>query len=120
MSTEPPSAKELVSRLEQASRRMLEPTPEAIEQVARELESVESCLRQRLGAAGDALPGLGGAELRLLRELRRQTRRAAVLLENAAALRLGWARLLSVMTAGYTPQGEPAPLETPASLIVEG
>jgi len=40
--------------------------------------------------------------------------------ENAAAFRLGWARVLGAMTGGYTERGEPKLLEPPATIAIEG
>lgn len=111
---------EVAPRLEWGARRLLELAPEAIEEAAGEFERIERRLRELVRADGERGAGPPCPEARTLRELRRQVRLAALLLENAGALRLGWARVLSVMTAGYTPHGEPAALKPPATVAVEG
>jgi hypothetical protein len=101
-------------------RRLLErPTSAAVAQSAVHLEGavnglrdLERCLRQE-GAGRHA--GLA----RELNQLRREVGRASQLLESAAALYMGWARLLFAASGGYTAQGEPAAPVTPRSLSVE-
>lgn len=116
----PPPWDEVVRHLERAGLDLLVPTPEKLEEVAGELERAESRLRELLRPAGAPGAGPPGTEPHALRQLRRQVGRVAALLENAGALRLGWARVLGVMIAGYTSRGEPVPLEAPAGIVIEG
>ncbi len=111
-----PPCEEVVLRLERACRRLLTPCPEALEEAAAELERAESCLREFAGAA----PAPCAPQPPILRELRRLTRLAELLLTNAETLQSGWARWLSVMTGGYTAQGQPAALESAPSVVIEG
>lgn len=116
----PPEWDAVAARLERAARCLLAPTPGAVEEAATELESVESRLRELLRAPEQVGSWQAVVDARSLRELQRSLRIVALLLENAGALRVGWARLISVMAAGYTSQGQPAPLQPPPSVVMEG
>ncbi|MGC8791968.1 MAG: hypothetical protein ACP5U2_01085 [Bryobacteraceae bacterium] len=106
------SWEQLALRLSRAEQLLLAPGAEACEAAATELEEVERALR--------AAPK-GGAGARLAAEsLRERLRRVSRLLENAGELWRGWGRLLGALAGGYTASGEPAPLEPPASLNLEG
>jgi hypothetical protein len=101
-------------------RRLLErPTSAAVAQGAVHLEDAANGLRdleQRLRRGGT---GRRPSLARELNELRREVGRASEMLENAAALYMGWARLLFAAAGGYTPRGEPAAPAAPRSLSME-
>jgi hypothetical protein len=81
------------------------------------LERAEGALRRLI----ECLKAGGGEEARAeLERLGREIGRLRALLEGAAALRLGWARRLLVITCGYTAQGEAALPQLARRLSVEG
>jgi hypothetical protein len=84
-----------------------------LENAANRLRDLEQGLRR--GGGGNHR----GLALEL-GELRRELAQASEMLESAAALYMGWARLLFAAAAGYTARGEPAAPAAPRRLSVEG
>lgn len=84
-----------------------------LENAANRLRDLEQGLRR---GGGGRPPGLA----RELGELRRELARASEMLESAAALYLGWARLLFAAAGGYTARGEPAAQLAARRFSVEG
>lgn len=105
--------------LQEARRLLARPASGAVSASAVHLENAANRLRdleRRLRRGG------GGRQADLARELdglRRDVARASEMLENAAALYMGWARLLFAAAGGYTASGEPARPASPARISVE-
>lgn len=99
------------------------PAAEALEGAGAHLEQAIGQM-ERLARdlkSGTALSEGERAELlERLGQLRRETARTGALVEGAATLRLGWARLLYAAACGYTARGEPARPEVARRLSVEG
>lgn len=91
----------------------------SLEPIENELKAAEAAL---LRLAGACTPGCCQTTQLAegLRELKASAQLLAALLEQAAAFRLGWARLWSALAGGYTAGGEPAPLALPPTLSVQG
>lgn len=106
------SAEAALGRAEQL---LMAPSTQACEATAVQLEAVEGALRAALSSSTAARPEPGQVQ-----RLRGGLRRVTLLLDNAAAFRLGWARVLAAMVGGYTERGEPKPLQPPASIELEG
>ncbi len=83
-----------------------------LEDTANRLRDLEWGLRR---SGGGRQPELA----RELGELRRELAQASEMLENAAALYMGWAQLLFAAAGGYTARGEPAAPATARRLSVE-
>jgi hypothetical protein len=94
--------------LREVRRLLMRPAGGAVAESAVHLENAANRLRdleRRLRRVdGGRQPELA----RELGELRRDVARASEMLENAAALYMGWARLLFAAAGGYTATGEPA------------
>jgi len=110
----------------EAQAQLRRPTAEAVESTRPGLERATGALERLVKClkAGDPQgAGAGGnrQELRSgMETLRREVARTRVLLEGAAALRLGWAGRLYAAACGYTAQGEPAMPEVARRVSVEG
>ena len=103
------NARRQVSRLRDA---LLSPGAAELECVLPALESAAAGLRSLdSSTARGAVPQLSALQLEL--------RHAARLLQYAEALQAGRARMLGA-AAGYTPSGEPAPLNPHARISVKG
>ena len=101
--------------LARAEQWLMAPDAQACEAAVAELEAVEGALRAALSSSTHAWPDGG-----LAHSLSTRLRRVSLLLDNAAAFRLGWARVLGAMAGGYTERGEPRPLQPPTSIELEG
>jgi len=119
-----PSSADLLDEWERSLRaaraRLLRPTPEALRLCTQDLQAAHAALARliaHLQTEGRQPPKSLQQKIQSWRD---STRLLSILLEQAAALRLGWARLLGSITQGYTPQGEPAPLSVAPGMSVEG
>lgn len=106
----------------ETQRRLLKPTAEAIEQAGRVLERAISEL-EALGRglrSGEAVAEIDRRDVRNgLEALRGEMERLRALLEGAASLRLGWARVLYTAACGYTAQGQPRTPEVAGRVSIE-
>jgi hypothetical protein len=105
--------------VQEASRLLADPRPEALDRAAALLEQA----RRGLETAADSLtlpspPARAGIRAEL-EELRKGLRRQGRLLEHAAGFYAGWVRFRDSLTGGYTARGEPAPLEPGRRLLTE-
>lgn len=105
--------------VQEASRLLMDPKPEALDRSAALLEQA----RRSLQTAADTF-NLSNAPARAgiraeLEELRKGLRRQGLLLEHAADFYAGWVRFRNSLTGGYTAQGEPAPAEPGRRLLIE-
>ena len=103
------------ARLARAAQTLLSPSPDACEAAVAELEAIENVLRSLLAQPRAALPAAEQAK-----RFQASLRVVSGLWENAAAFRLGWARLLGAMTGGYTERGEARLPEPPATIALAG
>lgn len=109
--------------VERASQLLLSPTPEQMDGCARQLETAISEITEFRNSGPLTPPGgvaprqeaLGEARL-----LKRSIVRAARLLESAASYHANWIRCLGALSAGYTPQGQPATVEHHVRLLARG
>ncbi len=105
--------------VQQASRLLTSPKPEALDRSAALLEQA----RCRLQTAVDSfhLPDpTARAGIRAeLEEVRKGLHRLDLLLEHADGFFAGWARLRRLLAGGYTAQGEPAPPEPGRRISIE-
>ena len=98
------------SKVEALRAALLTPNPQQIsdalpglEEAAVSLHALEAEVR-----ANAATP----ADLRhQLKDLKNDLRTVAALVEHGATFYQGWAKMLAIAAAGYTPKGEAAPLE---------
>jgi HAMP domain-containing protein len=94
----------------EAQKHLLKPTAGAVEQAGSALERAIDEL-ETLGRrlrSGEPVAELDQREIRHgLGALKGEARRLRALLEGAASLRLGWARVLYTAACGYTAQGQP-------------
>lgn len=105
--------------VQQASRLLTSPGPEALDRSAALLEQA-LC---RLQTAADSFhapnpPARAGMRAEL-EELREGLHRLGLLLEHADGFYTGWVRFRNLLTSGYTAQGEPAPPEPGRRLSIE-
>ena len=103
--------------IDRVSKLLLKPVPSAVEQCTGHLERAATALallNQELQASPIAY--LWRKEIQ---DLRAELKRAAALLEGAAAFQLGWARIVAT-TGGYTRAGTLPELSAKCQLSVEG
>ena len=105
--------------VQEASRLLMDPKPEALDRSAALLEQA-LC---RLQTAADSFhppdpPARAGMRAEL-EELHKELHRLGLLLEHADGFYAGWARFRNLLTDGYTAQGEPAPVEPGRRLLIE-
>jgi hypothetical protein len=94
------------------------PTAEEIGGCVPLLEEAIACLRA-VEAAADDRERWGEAALEMA-GLQFELGVVGRLIEGGAAFYQGWARVLATAAAGYTPAGEPAALNAPGSVSVQG
>ncbi len=95
------------SSVKEAQRLLLSPNARSVQQSAPQIERAVQCVE----ALRNSLASTPRPSRELARELallRREIARASSLLDNAAALYFGWARLLYATACGYDARGEPA------------
>ena len=98
---------------------LLTPSPEQIVRCLPGLEEAARCL----AATERELPRAGPERLELpaeLRALKNDLRAVNRLIERGAAYHQGWAKLLGLAAAGYTPTGDAAPIAASGSLSIRG
>jgi hypothetical protein len=94
-----------------ASRLLVSPAPESLDRCSLLLEaamtSVAAC-HVELTAVPVEISGADQAAIEEARQLQRAIGLVKLLLDNAFDFHRHWSRRLGMMTAGYTPAGEPA------------
>lgn len=105
--------------VQQASRLLRSPEPEALDRSAALLE--QALCRLQTAADSSHLPNPpASAGIRAeLEELRKGLHRLGLLLEHADGFYAGWVRFRNLLTGGYTAQGEPVPPEPGRRLSIE-
>ena len=109
--------------VDQACQLLLDPTPRQMDVCACLLKTAIAEIRNVRSPDPPALPvspGEGSAAFDQARLLKISIGRAARLLQSAAAFHANWLRCLSALCAGYTGQGQPAPLERGVRLLAQG
>jgi len=102
------SVRQLLAMVHEAGMQLAVPTAQAIEQCRDRLEEAGELL-QSLRTSMPAGDRKRDASLRpLLKALRVEINRVALLLDTAAAFHAGWMHLAASMVAGYTAGGSPA------------
>jgi hypothetical protein len=95
------------------------PSPQALDQSAALLEGARVSI-ESLGAPGPAWDPARRAHLAAeLAGLRRDLRGLGLLADHAVGFHEGWARIRSILTSGYTAQGQPAPTEPNGRFLLE-
>lgn len=109
--------------VDRACHLLLSPMPEQMDGCARLLETAISELTEFRNSGALTEPGSGAPRQEALgqaRLLKRSIVRAARLLQSAALYHANWIRCLGALSAGYTPQGQPAAVEHHVRLLARG
>ncbi|HLK48202.1 MAG TPA: hypothetical protein VKT49_08710 [Bryobacteraceae bacterium] len=107
--------------VDEACQLLLSPSPEQMDRCARLLETARTELiafRQCHTVFQESSAKTGS--LAQARSLESSLHRVKRLLEGAAAFHANWIRCLAAMCAGYTDQGQPAPLQRGGHLLARG
>jgi len=105
--------------VQEASRLLMDPKPEALDRSAALLEQARRGLRRAVDSFNlSNSPARAGMRAEL-EELRKELRGQSLLLEHAAGFYDGWTRLRNSLTGGYTAEGEPAPDEPGRRFLIE-
>jgi|SRR5271165_3527062 len=102
----------------QACALLTAPTPEALNHCQTALERALSALTEFRSECQELSPGPGARSLACA--LRTEIGRAARLLQSLARFYHGWERILGTMSAGYTANGDPAPVARVGRLCCRG
>ena len=104
--------------VDQACVALLDPTPEKFDRCSHLLSAAISELKaeREFGSAAERRQLLA----RDARDLQQSIGRARLLLESAAAFHRNWVQWLGALCAGYTGEGEPAPLDAGWRLFARG
>jgi hypothetical protein len=105
--------------VQEASRLLMDPTPEALDRSAALLEQARRGLRTAADSFNLSDPPARAGIRAELEEVRKGLLRQGLLLEHAAGFYAGWVRFRNSLTGGYTAQGEPAPVEPGRRLLIE-
>lgn len=105
--------------VDDACQLLLSPTPEQMDRCGRQLQSAIAEL-QAFCKSLPACPQPRAETLAQTRSLENSIGRAKRLLKSAGAFYANWLRCLAALCAGYTAQGQPAPLERGGHFLARG